>query len=160
MIELRHSSADRETDMLIGQLAIVTAASFSGAAFYVNFAEQPARLSLPDQPLLDQWKPSYKRGFIMQAPLAVIGFVLGAMAWWQTGGLLWGIGALLMLANWPFTLIAIMPTNNRLMRTVTATRETRDLIGTWAGLHAVRTALGSAATLAFVVASLGGPMHA
>ena len=50
----------------------------------------------------------------MQAPLALAGFALGALAWWQTGAFAWLLGALAMLANWPFTLLAIMPTNHRL----------------------------------------------
>jgi hypothetical protein len=138
--------------MLSGQLALIAAALFSGAAVYINFAEQPARLGLSDQALLDEWKPAYKRGTMMQAPLAVIGFLLGAWAWWQTGLALDAVGGLLMLANLPVTLIGIMPTNNRLMAMTTATSETRPLIVKWGGLHAIRTALGFGAIIAFLLA--------
>jgi hypothetical protein len=92
----------------------------------------------------------------MQAPLAVFGFVLGILAWWQTGVWLWFIGALVLLANWPYTLLVIMPTNYRLMATdpAQANPETRRLIKKWSSLHAVRTALGLVATLIFIAASV------
>src|ERR1700730_9694380 len=133
--------------MLFGYLALTVAALFTGAAFYVNFAEQPARLTLDDRALLAQWKPAYKRGTMMQASLAIVGFVLGALAWWQTGRFAFLIGALLMLANWPWTLFMILPTNKILMATEPADAgpETRALLNKWNDLHAVRTALGALA---------------
>jgi len=142
--------------MLAGALALAVAAVFFGAAFYVNFAEQPARLALDDRSLLAEWKPSYKRGFAVQAPLAIIGFILGVVAWWQTGAWLWLFGALILITNWPYTILGIMPTNNKLMAfdSVNGGPDTRRLIEKWAKLHAVRTALGFAATLIFIVALL------
>jgi hypothetical protein len=140
--------------MLLGLLALTVAAIFTGAAFYINFAEQPARLGLDDRALLAEWKPAYQRGFAMQAALAVIGFILGAVAWWQSGAVAFLIGALLILANWPWTLLAIMPTNKVLMATdpAAAGAETRALIVKWNRLHTVRTVLGGLAVLTFLIA--------
>jgi hypothetical protein len=142
--------------MLIGQLALLVAAVFSGAALYINIAEQPARLELDDRSLLTEWKPAYKHGLAMQAPLAIVGFLLGIAACWQTGQVGWAVGALLMVANWPVTFFAIMPTNNRLMAIdpAAAGPETRAMIERWGLLHAARTTLGFAACLAFLWASL------
>jgi hypothetical protein len=142
--------------MLAGQLALVTAAVFAGAALYVNVAEQPARGGLEAGAQLAEWKPAYKRGAAMQAPLALIGFLLGAIAWWQSSDAVWLLGAVLLVANWPYTLLVIMPTNRMLMGTEPASAgpATRALIERWARLHAVRTTLGFAAVLAFLFASL------
>src|SRR2546427_11732621 len=100
--------------MLAGQLALITAALFAGAAIYVNVAEQPSRLQLDDRALLTEWKPAYKRGFAMQAPLAVIGFVFGALAAWQAGNSWWLVGAAGRLGNWPLTFFGVMPRHKQL----------------------------------------------
>jgi hypothetical protein len=146
----------KEAAMLAGQLALLTAAVFAGAALYITLVEQPARLGLDDRSLLMEWKPAYKGGTAMQAPLAIAGFLLGLAAWWQSGHVGWTIGALLMIANWPFTFFAIMPTNNRLMliEPSMADSESRAMIERWGSLHAVRTALGLAASFAFLWESL------
>jgi hypothetical protein len=140
--------------MLAGHLALAVAALFTGAAGYVNWAEQPARLALDDRALLTEWKPAYKRGFAMQAPLAILGFVLGLNGWWQSGQWLWLIGAALMIANWPYTLLGIMLTNNRLiaMDPNDGGPTSRALVEKWGRLHAVRSGLGAVATLIFLAA--------
>jgi hypothetical protein len=142
--------------MIAGQLALMTAAAFAGAASYINVAEQPARLRLDNAALLSEWQPAYKRGTVMQAPLAVLGFLLGVTAWWQTGSPAWALGALLMIANWPVTFFCIMPMNNRLMalEPSMASADSRAMIQKWGSMHAVRTMLGLGASLLFLWASL------
>lgn len=142
--------------MIWGLLALVIAAAFAGAAIYINLAEHPARLRLPVGALLTQWKPSYARGFAMQASLAVLGGISGVLAWWGSRDGLWLAGAIVLVANWPFTLLVIMPTNLRLMATApdSADAATRLLLERWGRLHAVRSVLGAIATLLFLMAAL------
>jgi hypothetical protein len=138
--------------MVPGLLALVAAAIFTGAAFYVNVAEQPARLTLDDRALLTEWKPSYQRGALMQAPLALVGFLLGMLAWRQVPHPGFLIGAIAIIAPWPWTLIVIKPVNDALLATEldSAGPPMRALIIKWGTTHAVRTVLGALATIAFL----------
>jgi hypothetical protein len=140
--------------MLAGHLALIVAAIFTGIAFYVSFAEQPARLGLDDRALLAEWKPSYKRGLAIQAPLAIVGFILGTLAWWSTGRQAFVVGALLLIANWPWTIFVVMPTNTALKKIEpeNAGPYSRALIERWNVLHSVRTALGGLATVVLLIA--------
>ncbi|MBA4172125.1 MAG: DUF1772 domain-containing protein [Hyphomicrobium sp.] len=140
---------------MFGQLALATAALFTGAAVYINWAEQPARLQLDDGALLTQWKPSYASGFTMQASLAVLGFVFGVLEWIVTNNALWLLGASVLVSNWPYTMLVIMPTNTTLKNTAveSAGPATRALIEKWGRLHAVRSILGGVSTILFLWAS-------
>jgi len=138
--------------MLAGHLALILAAAFAGAAFYINFAEHPARLVLDDKSLLKQWKPSYAAGYTMQSTLAAASGALGLVAAWMSQDWRWIVGSVLIIANWPYTLIGIMPTNHKLKAIADneAGPQSRAMLEVWARLHAVRTALGITATLAFL----------
>ena len=136
---------------MTGLLALITAALFAGAAIYINFAEQPARLKLDDRSMLAEWRPAYLRGTLMQAPLAVVSAALGAWTWWEKGGWFFLLGALLMLTNLPWTFVVIMPVNRKL-GAIGADGDAaliRPLVKRWGYLHAVRSLLGICAVLAY-----------
>jgi len=135
-----------------GHLALVTSAMFAGVAVYINFAEQHARLQLDDRALLIQWKPSYARGFLMQSALAAVSGVFGVMAFLFSYDWRWLLAAGLILANWPFTILIIMPTNKLLQGTApeAANDVTRGLIQQWGRLHVLRSAFGVLAVLAYL----------
>jgi hypothetical protein len=137
--------------------ALIAAALFTGAAFYINWAEHPARMSLPPGTALAQWKPAYKAGYRMQASLALAGGACALAAGALSGDARWLGAGVVLLANWPYTLFAIAPVNKMLMRAApeTAGEETHALLQRWNALHAGRTALGAAAValMAWIVLS-------
>ena len=139
--------------MFVGPLALVATALFAGAAIYISVAEQPARMALDDRAALAEWRPAYERGARMQASLAIVGFLLGLGAWWQSGAWLWLVGAVVLVANWPYTLVCIMPVNRRLMA-IEPGPDSRALMQLWGRLHAGRSLLGCGAVLAMLGASI------
>ena len=140
--------------MIVTSLALATAAAFTGAAAYINWSEQPARLTLDDAALLKEWKFSYAKGLEMQASLAMVSGLLGLAAFYFEHRLMAGVGGVLMLANWPYTVLAINPTNKRLGAMAESGAGSRPLIEKWGRLHAVRTLLGGAGLCAFWIAQV------
>ena len=137
--------------MLVGLAALILPTLFAGAALYISLVEQPARLSLPDEPALAQWRISYRRALPIQGSLAVLGGIAGLAAWTATTEWQWLAGGIAMLANWPVTLLVIMPTNQALFAAplAGAGAESRALLLRWGRLHAIRSALGIIAALLF-----------
>lgn len=141
----------RRIQVVPGLVALILATLFAGAALYISLVEHPARMGLEDAPLLAQWQPSYKRALPIQAGLAMLGGAAGFLAWYGSREWQWVAGSLLLLANWPFTMLVIMPTNKRLMAMTPqeAGVGSRGLLHRWGNLHGVRSVLGSAAFLLF-----------
>src|SRR5262245_66000490 len=133
-------------------IAALSAALFAGAAIYINVAEHPARMGLDTRSAAMQWAPSYHRATWLQAPLAIVSFLAGAGAWVLGGGVVWLIAALLIGAVVPFTLIVVMPTNERLLAPGRhlASAETRRLLERWGRLHVIRSIASAAAAVLIV----------
>jgi len=139
----------REGRMLLANLTVLATALFTGAAAYVSLVEHPARLRCSNEIALAQWRPSYQRGTVMQASLAIAGTLLAISGWLRTGGRVWLVAGILLGSIVPFTLLAIFPTNKRLEDpSLDASSETaRNLLVRWGHLHAVRSVLSLVALL-------------
>jgi hypothetical protein len=149
-LAIRRSAAGGH-DMALGSIALIATALFTGAAFYISFAEHPARMSLTLPEALRQWKHAYERGLQMQVMLVIISATSGLLAAIITGDPQWLLGALAIAANVPYTLIVMMPTNNELKDTapVDVNEATRVTLDKWGRMHAVRTALGAFALVVY-----------
>jgi hypothetical protein len=138
-------------------LAVLCCILFAGAAIYINLVEHPARMGCDTKTAATVWAPSYKKATVMQAPLAVISFLAGVVAWLFGGGMLWLIGAVLIGLVVPFTFIAVMPTNNQLLAPGCdlSSAETRSLLDKWGRLHAVRSVLSFLASIVYLTSLVG-----
>jgi len=134
-------------------VATLASGIFAGAALYINLVEQPARLCCGTELALTQWRLSYKRGTLMQAPLALIGSLAALLSFWIDRRLTWLVGGILLLLIIPFTLVVILPTNKKLESRELDLRgaEAGNLLRRWGRLHAVRSILGVAAFVLFLV---------
>ena len=134
-------------------VAAVCAGLFAGAAIYINAVEHPARLSCGNEVALREFAPSYRRATVMQASLAIVGCLAGLWSAWVLGDAWVGLGALLLGAVVPFTLIVILPTNKQLLEPSLDPSGTRttELLIRWGRLHAVRSALSTIALLLFLL---------
>jgi len=134
-------------------LATLAAGLFAGAAIYITAVEHPARMSCGTELAVREFAPSYKRATVMQATLAVAGCLAGLAAAWQRQDPVVALGALLLGAVVPFTLIVIFPTNARLLDPALDARgnEATQLLQRWGQLHAVRSGLSTLAFLLFLL---------
>jgi len=144
--------------MLLGLIALISTGLFAGAALYVTLVEHPARLECGPAAAVTVFGPSYRRGALMQATLAAVGCVAGVAAWAREGGTTALVAGLLLGAIIAFTLIAILPTNKRLLDPTLArdSAEATKLLTRWGWLHAVRTAASGFAFLLLALRVIGG----
>ncbi len=128
-------------------LATACAGLFSGAALYITFIEHPARMECGPVLAVTQFIPSYRRAALLQASLAILGVLTATAAWIASNEVRWIIGASLLLAVVPISVIVIFPTNKQLHDPALDRSSDRAvaLLRRWGRLHAIRTGLGLAA---------------
>jgi len=93
----------------------------------------------------------------MQVTLAVLAAVTGLVQWVIGEGVSWLVGAAFIVSVIPFTVVAILPTNKRLLEPGrdNTSAETRRLLEAWGHLHAVRSVVSLVATLIYLYAFAG-----
>jgi anthrone oxygenase-like protein len=122
-------------------LTVLACNGFAGAAVYVSLIEHPARMACGGEVAVTEFAPSYRRGAVMQASLAIAGFLCSVVAFLTGASIWWLVGGLLFVSVVPFTLLVIMPTNKALLDPSLdkQSESARELLSRWGKLHAVRS---------------------
>jgi hypothetical protein len=146
------SESRRVLTTLAELVAALSSGLFTGAAVYINLVEHPARMQTGTRPALAEFAPSYKRATVTQVSLAIAGFLSALAAWRSRSDAGWLIGGGLLVSVIPFTALAILPTNKKLLDPATANdlELAEELLTRWGKLHAVRSFLSLASLLTFL----------
>ena len=144
---------------IIQIVTTLTAGLFAGAAIYINLAEHPGRMECGTALAATVFGPSYKRAAVMQVALALVSTLGGVTLWIFTGSLQWLAGAIIIFSVIPYTLVAILPTNKKLLdpNLDRNSASTEKLLKSWGRLHAVRSVLGFFAALFFLYLNTMSP---
>jgi len=142
---------------VLALIATTAAGLWAGAALYIGFAEHPSAVKVSVGFATDYFRIMSKRTAPLMMVLAAVAAVAGVAAWFDDGGMLWLIGAILMAGMFPFTAIFIVPTNLKLVRldAAEAPDEAAALHARWGVMHAWRTILGMPAFPLFLWALTG-----
>jgi hypothetical protein len=137
--------------MFSGLIALAFAAAFAGAAVYVIWVEQPARLALDEEALLSEWTPSDRRGVALLAAFALAAAVAGFIAYFESEDVRWVFGALIVISSWPYAFFVMAPLNNQILslrgKDVAAARA---LVRQWGMVESGFAAIGVLAVAMFL----------
>ncbi|MGH7613539.1 MAG: DUF1772 domain-containing protein [Gemmatimonadales bacterium] len=133
-------------------LATFCCGVFAGAALYISLVEHPARMECGPELAATEFPPSYRRATVMQASLAVAGFLFAGLAWLGGASSWWLVGGVVLVSVAPFTLAVMMPTNKQLVdpRLDRKSERAAQLLAHWARLHRVRVVLSLVALVIFL----------
>lgn len=153
VVSTRGTPESKGTATALAELiATLSSSLFTGASVYINLVEHPARMQTGIRPALTEFAPSYQRATVTQVSLAIAGFLGALVAWRSRSDARWLIGGGLLVSVIPFTALAILPTNKKLLDPETAKdlALAEKLLNRWGKLHAVRSVLSLASLLMFL----------
>jgi hypothetical protein len=137
--------------MIAGLIALTFAAAFAGAAVYVNWVEQPARLALDDEALLSEWGPSDSRAVALLLAFALAAAVGGFIAYFETEDVRYVFGALIAISSWPYAFVVMAPLNNQILALRgTDVGAARALVRQWGYIEVGFAAIGVVAVAVFL----------
>lgn len=135
---------------------------FAGGAFMINASAHPARMTLDTVNCRKHWLEDFHRAKLFQGGMALLVTTTGCLVYYldedSDRRMLWLVGSGIMISVWPWTLLAMKPDINKLLKddVIETAGETwvRDHIVRWNNLHMVRTVLGASAFGIFMYAML------
>jgi|SRR6266851_5257449 hypothetical protein len=129
---------------LLKIIATLTAAFFAGGGLFVSMVLYPAIMTDTASALV-QFGRTYERAAPWQGSNAIICLLATLIVSALTGDWWWAIGGLLVGASVPFTLLVMMPVNNRLLdeKAPPNPDEAVSLLKHWGRLHWVRNILST-----------------
>jgi hypothetical protein len=139
--------------MLVEILSTLSAGLFTGAAVYINLVEHNARMDCGTDIGVTEFGASYRRGAIFMGILLVVGVISAAAASLINQSAWWLIGGSFLLLPIPYTLLAVLPINKKLLDSSLNKDPhlARSLLVRWGRLHMVRSLLGLISFLIFIV---------
>lgn len=132
-------------------LATACAAVFTGGAVFVSIVLLPAMLEAGAPVVSGLFAPMYRRAAPVQAGLAIVGALSGLLAAISGAGWDFLLGAVLLGAIVPFTLLRMRPVDDRLLALAPGSEEAPAVLREWSRLHWVRSGCGLLALLFYLL---------
>jgi hypothetical protein len=125
-------------------IATLSAAFFAGGGLFVSIVLSPAIVT-DMASAVSQFGNMYRHAAPWQGSNAIVCFLSAVIVSALTGDWWWALGGLLVGASVPFTLLVMMPVNNRLLdeKAPPTPEKAGPLLKHWGRLHWVRNILST-----------------
>jgi uncharacterized membrane protein len=142
---------------MVELIATFAAGTFFGAAIYINLAQHPATIKTGGEFASEFFPPMYSKASTLQIGLAVLGTILGVLAWYLSSEVVWLIGAGFLVSVIPITILFIKPINDQLLDSSKQLppNEVVDLLTQWNPRHWIRSIVSGVSFVCFLFGMSG-----